>query len=171
MTNRKNSFLLFISNAALFIFLILFHYAGIPIKIMSANPMSVLALLVALVMFSGETAGVIAGAVTGIVLDSAASTPAGFNTIVFTVISFVAVLISKYLFNRNIKSAVILCLICSVMYFAARWLVCFAFKGDIAGSFNYLLRYAAGSALYTTLFVIPFFYIEKRLFSKLGTVR
>lgn len=171
MNNRKSALLLFIINAAMFLVLILFHYSGVSVNILGANPMSALALLVAFIMFSGEVAGVIGGILLGVVLDSVSSTPIGFNTVTLTVISFLAVLISHYLFNRNLKSALTLCLICSVLYFAARWLVGFAFEGDIAGSFNYLLRYAAGSAVYTTLFVIPFFYIEKKLFSWLGTVR
>ncbi|MBO4692814.1 MAG: rod shape-determining protein MreD [Clostridia bacterium] len=171
MIARKNTFLLFVFNALLFLFLILFHYSGISIKISSANPISALALLVAIIMFSGEVSGVITGAVLGIILDSVTATPVGFNTVTLIVISFFAVLVSHYLFNRNLKSAVVLCLICAALYFAARWLVGFAFSGDIKGSFNYLLRYAAGSSIYTALFVIPFYYIEKRLFFKFGTVR
>lgn len=155
----------------MFLLLILFHYSGPSIKIFRASPMSVLALLVALIMFSSELSGVLTGMGLGILLDSVSSTPIGFNTITLIIISFIATLVSHYLFNRNLKSALVLCLICAVLYFAARWLVGFALREDVVGSFNYLLRYAAGSAVYTTLFVIPFFYIEKALFSKLGIVR
>ncbi len=165
MVHRKRTVLTAVLNTAMFALLILFHYSGANIKILDANPMGVLALLVAFIMFAGELTGVLTGALIGILLDSVASTPIGFNTITLTLISLLAALVSHYLFNRNLKSALALCLLCSVLYFAARWLVCFAFSGDVAGSFNYLLRYGVGSAIYTTVFVIPFFYIEKRLFS------
>ena len=144
--------------------LILFHYSGASISIGSANPMAALALVVAIIMFSGEIPGVLTGISLGVILDSVASTPIGFNTVTLTVISFAAALISHYLFNRNIKAALTLCLLCASAYFVARWLVGFAFAGDIKNSFKYLIRYAAPSALYTTLFMVPFFYIERRLF-------
>ena len=165
--NRK-TFLVSLFNAALFTVLILFHYSGASIKIMNANPISALALLVALIMFTSELGGVLTGVTVGIVIDSVAATPNGFNTVTLTLISFGAAIASHYLLNRNIKAAVTLCLICAALYFAARWLVTFAFAGDIAGSLTYLIRYAAPSAVYTTVFVIPFFYIERQLFSKLN---
>lgn len=171
MQSRKNTFILFAVNALMFIVLILFHYSGKGIKIMNANPFSPMALLVAFIMFSSEVSGVIAGIFIGIMLDSVAATPIGFNTVTFIIISFLATMAAHYLFNRNLRSAIALCLICAAGYFLARWLVGFAFSGDVAGSFNYLLRYAALSAVYTTVFVIPFFYIEKKLFSILGIVR
>ena len=155
-------------NALLFTVLILIHYSGTTIKIGSANPFSALALLVAVIMFSSEVTGVLTGAIIGIVLDSITSTPVGFNTITLIVISFIATLVSHYLFNRNIKAALALCLICSALYFGARWLAGFAFAGDIAANFKYLLNYAATSAVYTSVFVVPFFYLERKLFKNIG---
>lgn len=163
MTATKKKVLTVLLNAAMFFVLVLFHYSGASIKILTANPMAAIALLVAVIMFSSEAAGVFTGAALGIVLDSVTSTPIGFNTVTLIVISFAATLASHYLFNRNIKSALTLCLICSFLYFFARWIAGFAFAGDTEASFSYLFRYAAPSAVYTTLFMVPFFYIEKRL--------
>ncbi|MBR5923615.1 MAG: rod shape-determining protein MreD [Clostridia bacterium] len=163
MSNKKAA-LIFLINAAMFTVLILFHYSGASIKIMNANPLSALALLITVIMFSSELTGVLTGVAVGIVLDSVAATPPGFNTAVLTLISFGAAIISHYLFNRNLKAALTLCLIASAVYFAARWLVGFAFAGDINASLNYLFRYAAPSAIYTAVFAVPFFYLEKRLF-------
>ena len=167
MKSLKKPFIIGLINAILFFILVIFHYSGASLKIGSANPFSALALLVAVIMFSGELTGVVSGTLLGIVLDGVSSTPIGFNTITLSLISFLAVLISHYLFNRNLKSALALCLICAALYFAARWLVLFTFAGDIKGSFTYLLSFAATSAIYTTLFIIPFFYLEKKLFSKI----
>jgi len=164
MADIKKTFLIFFTNAVMLTVLILFHYSGASIAISTANPMAALALLVAIIMYSGEIAGVLTGLAVGIVLDSVTSTPPGFNSITLAIISLAAALISHYLFNRNIKSALTLCLICSFAYFFARWLAGFAFVGNTEDSFVYLIRYAAPSAVYTTVFMIPFFYIEKRIY-------
>ena len=167
MSNKKTALILLI-NAAMFTVLILFHYSGASIKIMNANPFGALALLITLIMFSSELTGVLTGVAVGIVLDSVAATPPGFNTAVLTLVSFGATIVSHYLFNRNLKAALTLCLIAAAVYFAARWLVCFAFAGSVESSINYLFRYAAPSAIYTAVLAVPFFCIEKRLFSVSG---
>ena len=154
-------------NSVLFAVLLLFHYSGRTLKIGNANPFAALALLVAVIMFASELTSVISGTILGIIIDSVAITPIGFNTITLMIISLAASLISHYLFNRNLKSALVLSLVCAAAYFGARWLVTFAFGNDIAGSFSYLFSYGAMSAVYTSLFIIPFFYLEKRLFSKI----
>lgn len=166
MVKNKHTIFIFLLNTLIFTVLILFHYSGASIKISSANPLAALALLVAVIMFSSELAGVLTGLALGVILDSVTSTPIGFNTVTLTVISFAAALISHYLFNRNIKSALTLCLLFSFAYFFARWLVGFAFAGDIKDSFIYLIRYAAPSAIYTTVFMLPFYFMEKQIFKE-----
>ena len=168
MRKTKNTFFIIITNALMFTVLLLFHYSGATIAISTANPMAALALLAAIIMYAGEAAGVLTGVLLGIVLDSVTSTPIGFNTVTLTVLSFLAMLISHFLFNRNLKAALTLCLLFSFAYFFARWLVLFAFAGDTAGSYMYLIRYALPSAVYTTVFIIPFYYAEKFIFKKLN---
>lgn len=168
MKTLKKPLWVAIINTVLFSVLILLHYSGVTVKIGTANPFAALALLVAVIMFSNEVTGVLTGALIGIVLDSMTSTPIGFNTITLIIVSFCATLISHYLFNRNLKAAIALCLIFSALYFSARWMTVFALKSDIAASFKYLINYAATSTVYTTVFVIPFFYLEKKLFSNIG---
>ncbi|MBR6902716.1 MAG: rod shape-determining protein MreD [Clostridia bacterium] len=167
MKTLKKPLYVAVINALLFFVLIILHYSGISVKIGNANAFSALALLVAIIMFSNELTGVLTGMALGIIIDSVSSTPIGFNAITLTLISFLVTLLSHYLFNRNLKSAMALCLICCALYFAARWLVTFAFAGDIKGSFTYLFSFAATSAIYTAVFIIPFFYLEKRLFFKI----
>ncbi|MBO7519569.1 MAG: rod shape-determining protein MreD, partial [Clostridia bacterium] len=142
MQKTKKTFFIIITNALLAFVLLLFHYSGASIAVSSANPMAVLALLVAIIMYSSEIAGVLTGMFLGVVLDSVTATPIGFNTLTLTVISFAAALISHYLFNRNLKAALALCLLFTFAYFFARWIVGFAFTGDTADSFVYLIRYA-----------------------------
>ena len=171
MTKSRKSLLIFLLNAAIFFTLFLFHYSGASIRIANANPISVLALLVAVIMFSSERTGVCTGIALGILLDSVSMTPVGFNTVALTFISFGAVIVSHYLFNRNLKSAVTLCLLCVVVYYIARWFAGFVFAAGIQSGLNYLITAAAPSAVYTTLFIFPFFYLERYLFSKISNVR
>ncbi|MBR4909959.1 MAG: hypothetical protein IKZ47_01385 [Clostridia bacterium] len=171
MKKNRKALLIALLNAAIFFILLLFHYSGASIKIAGANPISALALLVAVIMFSSELTGVCAGILTGIVMDGVAATPAGFNTVVLMLLSFAAAILSHYIFNRNVQSAATLCLLFTVVYYIARWLVTFAFAGDLEGGFNYLIVTAAPSAVYTTLFIIPFYYLQKYLFSKINSVR
>ena len=166
MKTLKKPLYVALINALLFFILIILHYSGVSVKIGNANAFSALALLVAVIIFSSELTGVLTGMALGIIIDSVSSTPIGFNMISLTLISLLATLISHYLFNCNLKSAMALSLICCTLYFAARWLVTFAFAGDIKGSFTYLFSFAATSAVDTAVFIIPFFYLEKKLFSK-----
>lgn len=167
MKTLKRPLYVAVINALLFFVLIILHYSGVSVKIGNANAFLALALLVAVIIFSSELTGVLTGMALGIIIDSVSSTPIGFNAITLTVISFLVTLLSHYLFNRNLKSAMTLSLIFCALYFAARWLVTFAFAGDIKGSFTYLFSFAATSAVYTAIFIVPFFYLEKRLFSKI----
>lgn len=168
MVKSKRNYPALILNTVMLVSLLLFHYSGASIAISTANPMAVLALLVAIIMYSSEVTGILTGVLLGVVLDSVTSTPIGFNTVTLTVISFAASLVSHYLFNRNLKSALTLCFLYAFAYFFARWIVGFACSGDIKDSFIYLIRYAVPSAVYTTVFAAPFFYIEKRLLAERG---
>ena len=71
MADIKKTFLIFFTNAVMLTVLILFHYSGASIAISTANPMAALALLVAIIMYLGEIAGVLTGLAVGIVLQSA----------------------------------------------------------------------------------------------------
>lgn len=155
-------------NFSLFTVLILLHYNPlITIAIGKANPMAPLALLVAMSFFCGETTACFSGLIMGILVDSMASTKSFFNMIVFFMIGLFVTLIVRFLFNNNIRSCVAVCAISGVFYFVARWLCFFAFSIPISQSFRYLFAYAFPSAIYTTVFAIPFYYLQKFLFKRL----
>lgn len=167
MTDRKNILTLRIINAALFALLIFVQYNGVfSIKIFTANPMLPLALLVAICMFCSELNGAISGLLVGIFIDTAASTPQGFNAITFLVLGLCCVLIVKHLFNNNIFSAISLCFLCVLAYFILRWIFCIAFCASFTENLTYLIRIIFPSCLYTAVFIIPFYYLEKYLHQK-----
>ena len=167
MTDRKKVFILRLINTLFFILLIAFQYNGVfSIKILSANPMLPLALLVACCMFSSELTAAFTGLLVGIFTDSAASTPQGFHAAVFMLIAVAVSLIAKHLFNNNIFASFALCLLCSIFYYVLRWIFCLAFSLSFTENLTYLMRTAFPSALYTAIFIIPFYYLERALYNK-----
>ena len=170
MKSRKKLFLLGIINALLFTVLLLIQYSTvISIKILTANPMLPLTLLVAIAMFSSELTACLTGLFVGMFVDSVASTPSGFNSIIFFILAFAVSLTVRYLFNNNIRSGLALCFLSSAIYALLRFVFCFAFSNSFSESLNYLLRYTLPSAVYTALLIIPFYYLQRFLFEKLST--
>lgn len=167
MTDKKKIFILRLINILLFSVIILFQYNGIfDIKIASANPMLPLALTVACCMFSSELTSIFTGLTVGIFIDSVSSTPIGFNAIVFMLLTLAVSMTAKHLFNNNIFAAVTLGFLSSAVYFIIRWLFCYAFSLSLTESLTYLMRFALPSALYTAIFIIPFYFLEKFLYNK-----
>ncbi len=167
MTDRKNIFTLRIINAALFAFLIFLQYNGVfSIKIFTANPMLPLALLTAMCMFCSELTGAISGLLVGIFVDTATSTPQGFNSILFLLLGLACVLIVKFLFNNNIFSAISLCFLCVFTYLILRWIFCIAFFASFTENLTYVIRTIFPSCVYTAIFAIPFYYLERYLYQR-----
>ena len=167
MTDRKKVLILRIINTAFFAVFIGFQYNGIlSIKILTANPMLPLALLVSCCMFSSEITSALTGLIAGIFVDCVASTPTGFNAILFMLISLAVSLISKHLFNNNVFAAFALSLMCSICYFLIRWIFCLAFSLQFTENLTYLMHYALPSCVYTAALTVPLYFLEKYLYNK-----
>ncbi len=167
MKSQKNIFILRLINTLLFIALIFIQYNAVfSIKIIQANPMLPIALLVAVCMFCSELTAAISSLIVGIFIDSVAATPQGFNAVVFLIAGLATALIVRYLFNNNIFSALALCAMTTTFYFLLRWLFCYAFLLSLTENLTYLMRTVFPSILYTTVFTIPFYYLEKILYKK-----
>ena len=167
MVDRKKILTLRLINTLFFAVAVLFQYNGVfKINILTANPMLLLALLVACCMFSSELTAALTGLAVGIFIDSVSSTPAGFNAILLMITALAVCLISKHLFNNNIFAAFTLCLLCSAFYYFMRWIFCIALWQSFAENLTYLMRYALPSAVYTAVFIIPLYFLEKFLYNK-----
>lgn len=168
MKSQKNLFILRLINTMLFIVLILIQYSSnFSLKIRNANPMLPLALLVVICMFCSEIRGAVTGLIVGVFVDAYSSTPSGLNAIVFMVLGLSAVLIIKHLFNNNVFSAIALCFMFTLIYFIFRWIFTFALYTSFTENLTYLLNTTFPSALYTAVFAVPFYFLEKLLFQKL----
>ena len=168
MTAKKGKIIFTVINALIFFALFILHYTDfISIKIANANPFIPLAFFVAICMFCSEISAFFSGLICGIVIDTSASTYIGFNSILFMIIGLIVAFTVHYLFNNNIRSCITLSLICTAVYFLMRWLFFHAFGIGFGNSVNYLLTITLPSIIYTFIFVIPFYYFERFLKSKL----
>ena len=168
MTAKKGKLVFSIINICVFFLLFFLHYCNFfSIKIVNANPFVPLAFLIAISMFCSESTAFFAGLTFGIIVDTDAATHFGFNSITFMIIGLATAFTVHYLFNNNIRSCIMLSLICCSFYFIVRWLVFYAFTAGFGYSLNYLLTITLPSIAYTTVFVIPFYFFEKFLRKKL----
>lgn len=167
MKSQRKIFALRLINAILFAVLIYVQYNSVfTLKIASANPLLPIALLVPICMFCSEVTAAISGLIVGIFIDAVAATPQGFNAIVFMLLGLAVALTVRHLFNNNILSSVALCALCATVYFILRWIFCFAFSATFTENLTYLMQTAFPSVLYTCVFAVPLYYLEKALYNK-----
>lgn len=167
MKSRKNIFKLRLINTLIFIVLIFVQYNTVfSIKIFGINPMLPLSLLVCCCMFASELTSSLTGLIIGIFLDGMTSTPPGFNSILLFIMGLAVSLAVRHLFNNNMFSAVSLCAICTLIYLLLRWTFGIAFGATLTENLTYITQIIFPSVVYTSLFSIPFYYIEKSLYKK-----
>lgn len=167
MTSQKLSSFAAVFNFLIAAFLIITEFTGKPLlSVLGADPLLILSFCIAMSMFCSELTSAISGLIIGIFVDSASSGPAFFNTFFFMLICLAVSLTVHYYFNNNIRAAMALILICSILYFGIKWVFGHAFNGVINDSLQILLKNALPSALFTSVFIIPFYYLERAIFSK-----
>ncbi len=141
----------------------LFHYTGlIDITIKGASPIILLPITVAVAMFYNELTGLLFGLCCGFAMDAVTASSSVFNTITFMLIGFIAGLLAKSIFNRNLPAAITLTLLSEIGYFGVKWLL-YAIIPDVQGKVYYLLWNLTPGAVYTLVFIVPLYFLEKRL--------
>lgn len=166
MPIKRRNFLILIVNIALFFTVILFHTSEIiNLSILNATPMLLLPLITAFAIFSPMSACIIASLISGALIDSVAQGYC-FNTLVLLIIAVCVNLFSNSLFNKNLISAIVLSLISSGGYYFLIWGRFHIIGKTVEDSLGYLFRYALPSAVYSALFIFPFYYLYKYLNDK-----
>lgn len=156
-------------NFLLFCLLFLLHYSGIlTIRALHATPVLLLPCLVAFSMFCEEITATFAGFAAGIFMDSVSSGSSCFHTVVFLLIALFVSFTVHFLFNNNIRSAILLSLLATLIYYLLRWLIFYTLGGNVTDSLRYLLQFALPSVIYTNLFIVPFYYLQRK-FSRIRT--
>ena len=169
---KKRSKIILVAFLNFFIFAVLFliHYTKVfNIGNLNANPIAIIPLLVAYSMFNEEWRSALTGIIVGFFMDSTSSAGNGFHTVVLGFLGLSVSFIVKYLFNNNLKSAIALALLATLFYFILRWLIFHAIGGNTNDSVLYLMQYALPSVIYTSLFIFPFYYLQKKFYQfKIG---
>ncbi len=167
MTDKKLKVTVSVLNIAVFIFIMLFQATGaISLSVKTATPLLFLPMLTAYASFGELKRTVLLSFFAGTVMDSVTARTYCFNTLIFIFIGVAVYLAANNIFNKNIKGVAVMALLTALLYFIVKWLVYFAFGVSINNSILYLLKYALPSAVYSAVFIIPFFYLYKH-FSKL----
>ncbi len=165
----KRVYLLYIINFLIFaiLFLVNTSFEG-ALQIRKATPLLLLPFLTAFAVNNEELTSFTAGLLIGICLDAVTIGSFCFNAITLSLIGVATSFTAKYLFNKNIRATIVLALFGALIYFVFNWLFKFAFVSGVQDSIIYLLDYAIPSAIYSTVFVIPAFYLQ-RMLQKLKT--
>ncbi len=148
------------STVALILAAVYFIQSSTPLipEIFGVRPNAAFVLLLVFAMFGGEWAGILGGLALGIATDVISSAPDGFNALFMMLAGLVAALLSIYLFNRRLPAAMVLVGCGSAVYYIVLWAVSVLPHGfDVA--WLHLVRYSLPSALYSFLFVFPFWWI------------
>ena len=162
MLRKKRHPLVFLANVCIFALVIIFHTSEIAdISIYNASPMLILPLLTAFSFFADLKQCVIAGLICGAFIDSVSQGAYCFNTIVLMLLSVFVYLAANNLFNKNIRAAMVLSLITAAIYYILLWLFFYCIGAGMQNNLGFLLKYALPSAVYSAVFIFPFYYLYR----------
>ncbi len=168
----ENSTLRLIITYSIFldIFLLVYLMGRTPFlsfKIGNIAPFLLLSALMALCMFFNEWYGFIFGIVCGILKDCSAVGTGCFNTIALMLIGAVAGFVASRFLNKNFKAAAMLTFVAAILYFALHFTASVLFSAEV-NKLGYFLTISLPSAVYSTLFIIPFYFLFKFLYKRLS---
>ncbi len=163
MNKNKKRFINAYLNLFLILSLFMLRTSGLlTLNIGQISPIILLPLVVAISMFFGEWYGAAAGFLVGLLMDTTTLGSSIFNTICIMLIGLVCGVAANFYLNKNIKSALALSSCASFCYYLLKFLFLYVLaQNKVDGQLfaNYLLP----SVFYTALFIIPFYFLERKL--------
>ena len=154
--------LITVLNVLIFFISLLFYYTGIlPLSIKGITPLLILPILTAFSIFNSPLVSAITGLLCGVFMDANTLDSYCFNAIMLVVLGAFVSVASNNLFNKNIFSAMVLSLITAIFYFVLQWAVFEINNITTKDSLIYLLKYALPTAVYSAVFIIPFYYLYR----------
>ena len=160
-TNRQ--VISYIVNAVILLLLFILRYTGLAtLTIGQASPITLIPFVAAFALFYGELKGAALGFAAGALMDSCVTTSSFFNTLIMLFIGLVCGILANYYLNKNIKAAICLSLGASFFYLFARLIIFYSFRG-ISVDAEYYGYYFIPTVFYTAIFIIPFYFLEKKL--------
>lgn len=163
MSRTKRNILIVSVNVVTLFLLFVLRYSGLLVlNIGQAVPVTLIPFVAAIAFFFGEWVGFAVGFAAGTLMDSAVVGAACFNTLTLMAVGLICGLLSTYYLNKNFKTTLCLSFGSTVFYFLLRYFVFFLIKGIPVGG-QALFTYAIPSIVYTTVLIIPFYFLEKAL--------
>ena len=162
MTKKRHWGIKILCFIMFFLSLTLFGGSGFSLALWGVSPILVLSLLTVYASHSSVTLTVTVSIICGIVTDSVSTEGYCFNTIAFLILGLLANLLVEHVFNRNLRATITLCLILTLVYYLAYWVVFSAFVLAASESMRYILQWCFPSAIYTALLTIPFYFIFEK---------
>ena len=162
MQKSLKKFFITAFNIIIFFVFSLLHYSDfLNFEIFDAGLTLLIPLLVAFSLWHSPIACAMAGMLSGIIMDLSAHGTYCFNAIVFLLIGVFVSVTSNTLFNKNLPSAIVISLICSLVYYLLQWAIFHTFSEGVNHSLTFLLEISIPSAILTALFIFPFYYLYK----------
>lgn len=163
MTSEKKHPGIFCCHFAIFFLLILLHFSVSTFHFHYATTVLWLAYFVAFAMFCEELSATVCGFVIGFFVDAVSSAGSVYHTFFLGILGLAVSLLVHYWLNQNIRTALVLSFFSVMLYYFFRWLFFHAIGGVSTDSLLYLLKYAFPSVLLTSVFIIPFYYLNRKL--------
>ena len=163
MPEKKHHIGIFFANLFIFFVVIIFHTSEVfDISIKTATPILLLPLITAFAIFEPIGASAAVGFISGAFLDSVADGSFCFNTLIFMLIGAFVSLFANNLFNKNLFAAAVLSIITSTVYYLSLWATFHLFGASAYDSLGYLLVYALPSAVYSSVFIFPLYFLYRK---------
>jgi rod shape-determining protein MreD len=134
---------------------------GLP-SIWGALPVLVIPCVIPIAMFEGDSAGAAYAIAGGLLWDLQAGRTFGFNALFMMVLCLAVGLLIQNLFRNTFVSSLLFCFAACFILETITWF----FFSYIAGNEQYLvalLRVILPVSGYSTLFVIPFYFLTKKI--------
>lgn len=162
----KTPFLIFFEGLFIFIFFLLQYNVSDILRIGNASP-ALLAILVFICsFFFGEAHGLYVGLVSGILMDAVTVDSTCFYALLLMILGFFAGNIATHVLNNNFGAALTLGGAFTAIFFLAKWLFFYVFKGNGQG-FVFLSSYALPSFIYSLILFICLYFVFKFIKKKL----
>ncbi len=162
MNIKRKRFICAFINSLLILLCFILRFSGATLALGDAVPMILIPLVLSVAIFCSDNAALAAGFFAGVLMDSSSSETLIFNTLFFTLGAFACNLLSSRYLNRNLKSALCLSAGMSFGYYILKYLIYFVFS-SVTAQHSYFSSYLIPSAIYTALWIIPFYFMQKKL--------
>lgn len=167
MGEKKQNRLMYGVSCLLFFAVLIIHYSSaVDISIKNATPLAILPLIMAFSMFNEVTPSAFAGFATGLFMDGVTGRTLCFNTVFLMLGAVIISVLADNLFNKNIRAALVICILLSAVYYIFKWAIFYTAGSGLTDNLSFLLYFAFPSAVYTEIFVFPFYFIYKYFNSK-----